>query len=174
MKNSQRGIVVLFTVLTIGLLVGVGVAMATLSQKQLVLSNIGKQSQVAFYAADTGAECARYWDYVKNAFADPIMGTDPVSGLPIVTGFKEVAIYCNGMNSSQLLVSRASSTAATTFQLSLSSPVGQTPVYNYCADVTVTKDILTGGTRILSRGYNLPCVAKYSTRKVERAVQLTY
>lgn len=165
--NTQRGIVILFAVLTIGLLVGVGVAMATLTQKQLILSNIGKQSQVAFYAADTGAECARYWDHVQNAFS----ATTTETFAPYIS--------CAGLHSDDpseipLTVGLTTDTTVTVeFDLPLTDDSFVVPYY-YCANVTVDKNLETGETVIVSRGYNLPCSANSSPRKVERAVRLSY
>ncbi|MDQ3076941.1 MAG: hypothetical protein M3Q63_02750 [bacterium] len=179
MNNSrQKGIVILFAVLTIGLLIGIGVAMSGLTQKQLVLSNIGKQSQVAFYAADTGAECARYWDSVHNSFA--ATSTDAGGNEIFVAPKGSNAISCNGEEPDAINFEsevEGQENTKTTFQIDISSPVGFVAQYNYCAKVEVVKMIQQGlviGTTIESRGYNLPCVAPNSSRKVERAVRLTY
>src|SRR5690606_31977989 len=37
--------------------------------KQIVLSSTARQSQYAFYAADSAMECALYWDQRENAFS---------------------------------------------------------------------------------------------------------
>lgn len=46
-------------------LVLVTYALSNISLKELLLSYLGKDSQVAFYAADVGVECAIFWD-TKN------------------------------------------------------------------------------------------------------------
>jgi len=53
--NTQHGFTLLLAVLVASLLTSVGLAMASIAQKQLVLSSVGRDSQYAFYAADTGA-----------------------------------------------------------------------------------------------------------------------
>ncbi len=179
MNNSrQKGIVILFAVLTIGLLIGIGVAMSGLTQKQLVLSNIGKQSQVAFYAADTGAECARYWDSVHNSFA--ATSTD-INGKEIFVAPKgSNAIFCDGKKPKDINFGpevEGQENTKTSFQFDIVAPTGFDPKYNYCTKVEITKIIQQGlvvGTTIESRGYNLPCGAANTSRKVERAVRLTY
>ncbi len=160
-KPHSQGIVILFSILVVGLLLGIGVSLSQLAQKQLILSSIGRQSQIAFYAADTGAECARYWDIINNSFSGASVGT----------------IVCGGDSSlpSTIRYTVNGNNILAKFQVSFASvATGIRPAYSYCADVTVKKDTSNGATSIESRGYNLPCVASYSTRKVERAVRLTY
>lgn len=52
-----------FAVLVSGLTLAIGIAIYDLVTRQLALSQTTAQSQYAFYMADTGAECALYWDF---------------------------------------------------------------------------------------------------------------
>jgi Tfp pilus assembly protein PilX len=60
--GCSRGFTLLFAILVGSLLVGIGIAITNLALKQLSISSLGRESQLAFYAADSGAECALYWD----------------------------------------------------------------------------------------------------------------
>ncbi len=69
MKKTSRGFTLLLAVLISGILVALGSAIFDLVSKEILLSSAGRESQFAFYAADTGVECALYWDYQQNAFS---------------------------------------------------------------------------------------------------------
>src|SRR3989344_7944098 len=61
LTNYQAGFTLFFAIVVIAVLMGVGVAIANLVTKQLKLSSLYRESQVAFYNADTGLECALRW-----------------------------------------------------------------------------------------------------------------
>ncbi|PIR46619.1 MAG: hypothetical protein COV07_03325 [Candidatus Vogelbacteria bacterium CG10_big_fil_rev_8_21_14_0_10_45_14] len=56
------GFVLLYSSLLASILLTVGLGIGSIVLKELRLSSIGKQSQIAFFAADTGIECALYWN----------------------------------------------------------------------------------------------------------------
>jgi len=61
-KNNQKGFALLYAVLVAVLVVAVGASVVSLAIKQVVLTGTARESEYAFYAANTGMECARYWD----------------------------------------------------------------------------------------------------------------
>jgi hypothetical protein len=67
-KNNREGFAMLFAVLTASLLLTIGMAIFSLSFKELAISTAARESQIAFYAADSARECALYWDVKKGAF----------------------------------------------------------------------------------------------------------
>jgi len=67
--RAQRGFTLLLAALVSSIVLAVGAAIFGIAQKQVLLSAIGRDSQFAFYAADTAAECALYWDFRCNYFA---------------------------------------------------------------------------------------------------------
>ncbi len=69
MHATNRGFVLLLAVLVSGILLALGVALYNIASKELILSSSGRDSQFAFYAADSGIECALYWDAKHDAFA---------------------------------------------------------------------------------------------------------
>lgn len=146
MKKNNRGFTLLFSMIAVSLLMGVTLGILNLTTKQLVLSAVGRESQLAFYAADSGAECARYWDINFNAFSP--------SANTVVT--------CNGQ---AVTISTDGNTKQFTYQLVSGDPNGGE------ATVQVTRNPATGLTRIESYGHN---TSVDNPRRVERAVRIDY
>lgn len=67
--QRRRGFALLFAVLASSVLLLIAAAIWNISFRELVLSSYGRESVIAFYAADTGAECALYWDIKTDAFS---------------------------------------------------------------------------------------------------------
>ncbi len=160
-KNKEQGLsraqprgFTLFVGLIIAsslLLIATGVV--NLALKQSLISSSGKESQLAFYAADTGMECALYWD---------ISNPNGVSAFSIETGTS--GIECNHDISNPDNIWTVGGTSESTI-----GPITFLPE-SYCAIVTVHKD---GETTIIeSKGYNTCDLA--NPRRVERAVRAQY
>jgi hypothetical protein len=150
-NTSESGFTLLLAALTASLLLVLGASVFGLVQKSIILSSLGRDSQFAFYAADTAAECALYWDARHDAFS-------PSTTTPFTTA------TCDGQNLGSLLF--ASYGTPITFQY---QPNG------YCARVSVTKNAVHPQTVIEARGYNVPCASiDASARALERAAQLAY
>jgi len=155
-KSRASGFTILFAVLIGGLLFSLGLAIAHLSLKEIMLANAGKESEHTFFAADTGIECALYWDI-------NIGGTFPKSngnGEPILA-----PINCNGVLNPVSPVTSNSTAATSTFILSF-APAG-------CAVVIVGKTV-TGSTVVESRGRNDCNEASVNPSRVERAIRARY
>jgi hypothetical protein len=144
-KNS--GFTLLVSVIVTGMLMIVSFAVVNIAVKQLILSNSNEESQYAFYNADSGVECAVYWDFHGGVSAF----TQPLSGSPT----------CKG----QALNVTVVSAATTTFTLNFPSPG------KGCAIVDVGKHA-DNTTIIDSRGYN-NCTGG-AIRRLERAEKLSY
>ncbi|MDO8424022.1 MAG: pilus assembly PilX N-terminal domain-containing protein [bacterium] len=151
MKN--QGFTLFLTLIVTGTLLLISTAIVTLSVKQSSISISGRDSQNAFYAADTGMECALYWD-VKNPSGVSAFSTSTAS-----------TIFCNkdANNPSNEWAVGGSYTSVINRINFLPDP--------YCAIVTVTKGV-AGGTEIESLGYN-NCSSE-NARRVERAVRANY
>ncbi|HRH26477.1 MAG TPA: VWA domain-containing protein [Candidatus Paceibacterota bacterium] len=65
-KHTNDGFTLLFSVLIMGFLMSVAVAILGFSTRQISISGIGRDSQSAFYAADSGVECIRFNDDQGN------------------------------------------------------------------------------------------------------------
>lgn len=131
----------------------IATGIVSLSYKQSLISSYGRSSQYAFYAADTGMECALYWD-INNPSGQSAFATSTGS-----------VIECNkdDSNSDNEWVVGGSSVSTINRINFLPDP--------FCAIVTVTKND-DGTTQIDSRGYNT-CDGT-DARRVERAVRARY
>lgn len=65
-KNTNDGFAVLYAVLVASVIAIGGLILSNIIFKQLVLSGVGQSSQIAYYAADVGRACARYWEGQGN------------------------------------------------------------------------------------------------------------
>ena len=67
---SRRGFTLLISIILASVALVVGLALADVAYKQVVLSSTARNSQVAFYRADSAMECALYYDQQSAAFND--------------------------------------------------------------------------------------------------------
>jgi len=160
-----------FAVLVAALALSVGLAIYSLTARELELSSVAAQSLYAVYAADAGIECALYWDAKHGCQAD---GSG--CGSAFATSTASVVPSANVLCESQDITTTRSypapsnpsvAAATTTFSLQFQ---GQP----YCAKVSVSKYIDTANvprTVILSYGYN---TCGNSQAKVERELQASY
>ena len=152
-QKRQKGFTLFVALVIAGTLLLISTAVVSLAVKQALISSAGSESQHAFYAADTGIECALYWD-VKNPSGSSAFATSTGS-----------TIFCNRdvNNLGNQWVVGGSYTSVINRIDFLPDP--------YCAIVTVTKG-LDGSTQIESKGYNTCAVG--NPRRVERPVPPTY
>jgi hypothetical protein len=88
LKNTfkdRRGITLLIAVLTSGLLLSISLSIFNIALKELIISSSGRDSHIAFYAADSGIECALYWQY-RGAFSTSTPSTIRCAGASHVVG----------------------------------------------------------------------------------------
>ena len=162
----------LFAVLVSSVLLSIGISIFSLTVKELTLSASGRESQFSFYAADTGAECALYWDIKGiDVFATSTSLRSPNPANPDcvdASGAPQYIAYDSHPTPPTL------DSAVTRFDLTIPNLDAQGNSAPYCATVTVTKDSSSGVTvtTIDSRGYNT-CVTTDPGR-VERALKVTY
>jgi hypothetical protein len=163
--KRQRGVALLFAVLLTSMLLLVALGIVNITYKELLFSGEAKDSDRAFFAADTGIECALFLDK---------QGVYVATGTPTPP-----SDLCNGLTFAvDGLVHNTTGTSIYTFMI----PV---PANNTCSDVVVDKNFAVGPdsyTKIVSVGYNLPtsgatCTAGIpagSTRVVSRALTTKY
>ena len=60
-ETKQEGFAILYAVLVAGVVAIGGILLSTIIFKQLILTGVGQNSQVSYYAADVGRACAKYW-----------------------------------------------------------------------------------------------------------------
>jgi hypothetical protein len=66
--STKKGFTLLLAVLISSLLLTIGLSIFNIAFKELTLSSSARESVSAFYAADSGAECALFWDIQQNSF----------------------------------------------------------------------------------------------------------
>ncbi len=179
MYSITRGFTIFLAVLIASLALAIGLAIYDLASRELNLSITQTQSQYAIYAADTGAECALYWDFKYNT----VIPTD-ADGSAFATSSDYVyggtaspgQVYCNGQDivggSSPLqfpwtITAPDPSDATTTFEISM----GQNQSSS-CVRVTVAKNGNPVRTTITAHGYNTCALG--ASLVVERILQVNY
>ena len=157
---AREGFTILYATLVGVLTLSIGLGIFGIALKELRLSSSGRESQFAFYASDSGVECAVYWD-LNGAGVFP---------RPSVPALPATSISCNGTTLIVTPGARDSASAVSSFTLPLTPGVA-------CAVVVVTKTDPEGDgiddTKIESRGQN-DCVNLQNPRRVERAIRVRY
>lgn len=80
-RNTTGGFTLFYSVLVSSLLLAIGLAILNITLKEFTLSSGARDSETAFYAADSALECALYWDntqrifgYYGDSLADDLVG----------------------------------------------------------------------------------------------------
>ena len=111
---KPRGFTIFFAVLVASLSLAIGLAIYELLVRELDLSQTARESQYAIYAADTGAECALYWDnkapLLNGATSVFATSSDAGNSNPPANG-----VLCNGQDIAAAAVA-ASTTIKARFQ----------------------------------------------------------
>ena len=148
---SQRGFTLLIAVILASVALAIGLALLDIAYKQVVLASAAKQSQTAFYAADSVMECALYYDQQRNLFA-----YSASSG----------SVTCNGNSAvAATFTNPGSGTRTRTFTLQCAGDTG------VLGTATIYKDS-SGATSIYVEGYNT-CDSS-NARRIERGIKATY
>lgn len=166
MKNTNKnknGFVLLFTIILVSIIFSIALGLSNIAYKEATFSVSGKSSNEAYYSADSGAECALYWDVgpLGSWFGNQGGPQNPVN------------TRCAG-NFINIATNPATSW---TFKL-----LGLGPRQTGCAWVTVehiTSPIAFN--RITSKGYNIggdalqACeLSPFLPGRVERIIEITY
>ncbi|KKS44268.1 MAG: hypothetical protein UV08_C0023G0007 [Parcubacteria group bacterium GW2011_GWA2_42_18] len=160
--QPKAGFAMLFSVLISSLLVVIGLSIFNITLKELTISTASRESQTAFYAANSGMECALYWDLRGNELRSAFAST---SVLAEITSAKSVPAFCNIVR-----INETTSSATTNFEFKINDPNDSN---GPCANVTVTKtpNSPESGkmtTKIESQGKN---ICGTSGRRVERGLR---
>ncbi|MCK6462368.1 MAG: hypothetical protein L6Q29_00910 [Candidatus Pacebacteria bacterium] len=134
------------SLLVISIILSIGLGVSDVIIRETKISGLGRESQVAFSAADAGVECAFFWE-IKHP------------GLTQSAFNSANSVSCAGNT-----VNNNFSTNISNFTLNLGN--------SSCVSVKVDKASSPTQTIIESRGYNTDCGA-VSPFKVERAIRLT-
>ncbi len=156
-RKQLRGFTLLFASLVASLLLAVGISIFDITIKEVILASTARDSAYAIYTADSGLECAFYWDFKNAGLNVSAFATSSLSS-------PAASISCNNQTITPSIIATPSA-ATTTFTLAM------TP-QPYCATVTVAKRGTPTRTTITSSGYNT-CNAS-DPRRIERALEANY
>lgn len=164
----NTGFAILFSVLMASFLITLGISIFSISLKEIMITTSTRDSQIAYYIADSARECALYWDVKQGAF--PTCLDDDCT--PAIINPQINPINCNGKNINLTFSKKDALTFYTGidpvsnfFQASstvLSAPVSDISITKKW-DATFNKVITT----IEARGHNTGIVG----RRVERGIQ---
>lgn len=173
-RRENGGVAIFIAVIAVASLMLIATAISNLSYKEQIISQSGRDSKVAFFAADSGMECALFHD-LKG-------GVNGLFTFATLSDGETGTLYCNGDAVSRDTNSVGGS-MVTKFYFNVSDGSGD--VTPSCSFVTVTKT-LSGGdieTVIESSGYNNTCTGDIAnpdigdendTRNLERALRVEY
>lgn len=162
-RGGKGGFVVLFAVILTTIILAIALGLADVSFREIVLVTSGEESDKAFYAADTGAECALFYDLQNPKSLFGVNPNDPNS-------FISVAVpNCAG---TAVDLYQGTATGPWVLYLPNLGSDGRS-----CAKVTVTKTFDPDTTSVISEGYNIgsgtDCTS-FDIRRVERRLELNY
>lgn len=150
MTYTHRGFTLLMSVLIASILLALGYEIYNLAVKEVNLSSSGRESQFAFFAADTGIECALWADSKLDAFAT----TSDIAELDCGTATSTLARAYSGTD------------YVTTFDVT--TGVGQR---TQCTTVVVTRQ---DPKRTIIEAYGHNTCLLTNPLRLERAIRVTY
>lgn len=156
-NKKEKGFVALFTVLLVSVILSMAIGIASISLKEIVLSSSASDGSKAFYAADSGIECALYYDRIN-----------PVTGSFFANNFS-----CNGNTPDPIPTPYSDFESDEIYDFEIPFGAGN----ELCAVVKVKRGITSGlnyTVLIESKGSNLPCDTVDNPKKVERSIRVTY
>lgn len=171
-----------YALLVSSLALAIGASIFDITAREIDLSNTATQSQYAVYIADSGAECALYWDsHYTNVASNNNGGSNSAFATSSSdTLFATTNVICNGLDVAPPAITANTwpvqaapdgppVVTAATSTFTITGPVNknQTP----CAIVYVAKVGNPSVTTVTSHGYNT-CSA--SAVQLERVFQVSY
>lgn len=176
-NKKEKGFTLLYAVLVSSLVLAIGVSIMSIAFKQLILSSTGRESQYAFYNANSGTECALFYDFNSDFFS---------TSTPRDNFFSTTNEHCMksnfyGLNVNSLVANGANfetenDYGVTTFYLKPADMCnGLNDPNDYIVKIVLKKNIDANGlvsTILESRGYNT-CDSS-NPRRVERGLRVTY
>ncbi len=154
-KNiSTKGFILLFSLLVSSIILAAGLSVTRIIIRQIYLASVQRDSQMAFFAADSGIECARYWK----------QETIPVAGATC-NGIPLKKVVASGTRSLLTDLDKTQNNIVFSFDTG-GGDVGGIQTVSNCVVITLCKDatgtgeckdpVATNG-KIVARGYNVPC-----------------
>ncbi len=169
--SRKRGIALFITLILSSVLLLISFAISNIALKEVLLSSSGRESQIAFYASNTGIECALYYALnVDGKFPIPHAGTNDID-----CGQGPMQVENNGINEDG--IDKAEYTFSFKVRDNSDSPCGQVTLKKW---VEEDNGVNFEKVEIESRGWNL-CEEDgdefgpaSSPRVLERALRVVY
>ncbi len=60
-NNTQSGFTMFFAVIVVSIVISIGITLSLIAQKETALAGVRRESQIAYYAAESGTSCVLYW-----------------------------------------------------------------------------------------------------------------
>jgi Tfp pilus assembly protein PilE len=152
LPNERRGFTLILAVILTSVVLAVSLALLDIAYKQVILASTARQSQYAFYAADSALECALYYDEKLNLF-------------DYTAGALNGQLTCEGQTFNYAMTSPVGSSRTVTFSIPCTGGGSN-------SNVTIYKTSLLNRTTIDAVGYNT-CSAS-SPQRVERGEKASY
>ena len=154
-QKYNGGFALLMAVIIISIVFSAALGAYNLIVNEAILSRAAQSSQVSFYAAYSGIECARFWELKHPGFSDSVFATSTQNFLPN----NSIPNFCQGQKVNPVRVGGA--TSPSHFKLEFFN--------GSCVEVNVTKtgkhsEILTD-----AQGQNTLCT-ELSSKTVQRGI----
>lgn len=149
--TSQRGFTLLVAIILSSVTLTLGLALLDIAYKHVILASTAKQSQAAFYNADSALECALYYDQKFGAFDY----TAPIPAASITCSSTPVTSYSTAQDAQKRVT-------IFTVPCSGGGVSATTTVYKY----------QSGATTLYADGFNT-CVAN-DPKRIERGLKASY
>lgn len=164
--GALGGYALLLSILISSIVLVIAIGLTGLIEKELVLTSSARDSQFAFYAADSGSECGLFWDFKHPGYDGTIFREFEGDNSPTQEELDSNGAFCNNVNivENWQIIQEDSTSATTRFEVPLS---GDT-----CTIVDVAKTDSGVNTEIESRGQTR-CGTTHP-RRVERAIRLQF
>lgn len=147
---GKDGYAILFAVILVSVISMIALGLSNTTYKELIITSVAKDSQMAFYQSDMATECGLYLEQKK---ASTLSGL-----LPYACG-----VISDGTNIQLQITSNPNGTFdVKPTDISLTSP---------CFDINIDKTD-PNVTTIKSNGYNMCDKTNFKT--VERSIQISY
>ena len=166
------GFAVLFAVLLASFLITLGISIFNISLKEIMITTSIRDSQVAYYVADSASECALYWDR-KGTF--PACGVD-LLGNPVCSQTQELKpkITCNNNDITLTFTKNLTKPIYSTGVVSPFFQASSSQISTPAADIQITKEFISTNnsitTTIDTYGHN----TKILGRRIERGIRTVF
>jgi len=165
-RTRQAGFTLLIAALISSVVLSLGISIFEIAQKQVSLSSMGRDSQFAFYTADTGAECALFWDLRSDIHPNTFATSTASSPAPSVS--------CNQTDAAVTVTSAAADSATSYFEFDLAGKCVRVTVQK-CATECDPAQYPNIRSIIHADGFNTTCATvSTNSRALQRSVELHY